>query len=52
MASSTSRVKGLPEEKSQATSLKQPGQCRRHPETKRVVLTPTPFAMSQYLISA
>ena len=50
--SATSAVKGSPASKSHASSLKQLGQCRRHPETKSVVRTPGPFAMSQYLMFA
>jgi hypothetical protein len=50
--SSTERSKGFPAEKDQASALKQPLQCRRHPDTKTVVRTPMPLAMSQYLMLA
>ena len=50
--SATASSKGWPASKSQASALKHPGQCTRHPLTKSVVRTPTPLAMSQYLMFA
>ena len=50
--SSTSRVNGFPAAKSHASALKHPAHLCLHPDTKSVVRTPVPFAMSHCLISA
>ena len=50
--SMTSWVKGWPKLKSQASSLKQPGQRWVQPETKRLTRTPGPLAISRDLMVA
>ena len=47
----TSGENGFPAVKSHCSGLKQPGHPWRHPDTNRLVRTPSPLAISKYLIS-